>query len=176
MNGFTKFSKGICIFSMVCCFVISIVLAATFGKDRYGDADFGIGFLIFLCSVLGTLVVHSFWGMLISMAEDIHDILYYTENYAQRNYGNPTAQSESSEEYHPTDFQGYSATTALRKLQNINYGGSTDARSVSTVSTPQSAPVSQAQPEAPLTPWTCRNCGENNSGDAKFCSHCGLFR
>ncbi len=88
MNGFIKFSKVMCILSMVCCCILSFVLASLFGRDYvFWDSqpiNAGKFLLILLGGLLVTAVVHSFWGMLISMSEDIHDILYYVENHELR--------------------------------------------------------------------------------------------
>jgi len=174
------------------------VLAAIFGRDyvRWDSQPINAGkfLLIVLGGLIVTAVIHSFWGMFISMSEDIHDILYYVENSAQRK---PSVTNDTnSDGIYQSSANRYAneSSSALQKLQNINNGGSPDAHSVSPVdilrnetaagtprttppeSAPQAAPVSQVKPETPLTPWTCRNCGETNPGDAKYCGHCGLFK
>ncbi len=105
--------------------------------------------------------------------------------------------------YSASQYQEYStsanryaneSSAALQKLRNINNDGSTNARSPSPanllgnepaaeaprttppINASQAVSVPQGQQEAPLTPWTCRNCGEINPSDAKYCGHCGLFR
>ncbi len=210
MNGFTKFSKGLCIFSMVCCCILSFVFASMFGRDyeSWNDQPINAGkyLLILLMGFLVTAVIHSFWGMLISIAENINDIRLntgsmMTDIYRIMNDTNNSASEKSSGttavdsgEYQSTaNRYANESSAALQRLQNIN-GDSPNANSISpvdllkkesVVETARTAPpvsaaktetTQVAQTQVPATPWTCRNCGENNPGDAKFCGHCGLFR
>ncbi len=159
MNNFTKISKIICIISLICCCMLTIILAVNLSiekdmssqisdwvqHDDYYERsreNFNAGkfFLILFGGMLITAIVHSLWGMFISMAEDIHTILYLTDN--EKVDTDPGVPPKS-----PYDI--LAAKVEQTKLTDVSSSNAL---------------------------WYCRNCGEKNPGDAKQCRNCGLYK
>lgn len=150
---FTAISKAFLWIGVVAGIVASIMLGSTVS---------GNGFWITLGCIVATLIIFSFYGMIVEISSNIKKSRKLLEEMSRNN----GAQTNNVQP----------ATNVSNVQQPVNTASVQPTVNVASVQQPVTVtnvqqPVKVAN-STPSEPWVCPKCGHTNSGSYKYCEDC----